>query len=73
MVHSCLAQAALVAETRQEQPLLLLDDVLSELDRDRRMRLIAEAREHGQVLLTATGADGVDDLADEVHELSVRA
>ena len=67
-----LAQAALVAETRQEQPLLLLDDVLSELDRDRRMRLIATAREHGQVLLTATGADGVDDLADEVHALAVR-
>ena len=56
--------AALMGETRGEPPLLLLDDVLSELDRDRRARLVESAREHGQVLLTATGADGVDDLAD---------
>ena len=66
-----LAQAALLAETRGEPPVLLLDDVLSELDRDRRQRLVELAREHGQVLLTATGADGVDDLADHVHALEV--
>ena len=66
-----LAQAALMRETRGEAPLLLLDDVLSELDRDRRTRLVESAREHGQVLLTATGADGVDDLADAVHALEV--
>ncbi len=65
-----LAQAALVLETRGEQPILLLDDVLSELDRDRRRRLVQLAREHGQVLLTATGADGVDALADAIHELA---
>lgn len=64
-----LAVAALAAETRGEPPILLLDDVLSELDRDRRRRLVAEARAHGQVLLTATGADGVDELADAVHAL----
>jgi DNA replication and repair protein RecF len=66
-----LAQAALIAETRGEPPLLLLDDVLSELDRDRRTRLVELGRQHGQVLLTATGADGVDDLADAVHALEV--
>ncbi len=66
-----LAQAALMGETRSEPPLLLLDDVLSELDRDRRSRLIETARQHGQVVLTATGADGVDDLADAVHALEV--
>ncbi len=67
-----LAQAALVAATRGERPLLLLDDVLSELDWDRRQRLIATARSHGQVLLTATGADGVDELADDVHVLEAQ-
>jgi DNA replication and repair protein RecF len=66
-----LAQAALISETRGEPPLLLLDDVLSELDRDRRTRLIELGRQHGQVILTATGADGVDDLADLVHTLEV--
>lgn len=66
-----LAQAALVTETRGEAPLLLLDDVLSELDRDRRTRLITLARQHGQVILTATEADGVGDLADHVHSLDL--
>jgi DNA replication and repair protein RecF len=66
-----LAQAALISETRGEPPLLLLDDVLSELDRDRRTRLVELGRQHGQVILTATGADGVDDLADLVHALEV--
>ncbi|MGA0121387.1 MAG: DNA replication/repair protein RecF [Gaiellales bacterium] len=64
-----LAQAALVGEARDERPILLLDDVLSELDRDRRARLVELARTHGQTLLTATGADGVDALADAVHAL----
>jgi recombinational DNA repair ATPase RecF len=45
--------------------------VLSELDRDRRTRLVELGRQHGQVILTATGADGVDDLADLVHALEV--
>ena len=61
--------AALVHEARGDRPVLLLDDVLSELDRDRRRRLVDLVRAHGQALLTATGADGVDDLADAVHAL----
>lgn len=68
-----LAQAALVAEARGEPPVLLLDDVLSELDRERRGRLVELARAHGQTILTATGADGVDALADLVHELGAVA
>ena len=68
-----LAQAALVAEARGEPPLLLLDDVLSELDRGRRANLVGLARVHGQTILTATGADGVDALADQVHALGEAA
>ncbi len=68
-----LAQAALVAEARSEPPVLLLDDVLSELDRERRRRLVGLARDHGQTILTATGADGVDELADLVHVLGEEA
>lgn len=49
-----LAEAALTAENRGEQPILLFDDVLSELDADRRVRLLTVAREHGQALVTAT-------------------
>jgi DNA replication and repair protein RecF len=61
-----LAEAALTEESRGEPPILLLDDVLSELDGERRARLLDVAREHGQVLLTATdpvaGADLIVDL-----------
>ncbi len=49
-----LAEAELLAETRRAQPLLLLDDVLSELDGDRRSSLAERLRTGGQVLVTAT-------------------
>ena len=49
-----LAAAELIAERRARPPLLLLDDVLSELDRDRRKILAERVRQHGQTLVTAT-------------------
>ena len=42
-----LAEASMIERERGFSPLLLLDDVLSELDRDRRARLVEAAREHG--------------------------
>ena len=56
---------------RLTQTQLIPRRFFSELDRDRRTRLIELGRQHGQVILTATGADGVDDLADLVHTLEV--
>jgi DNA replication and repair protein RecF len=53
-----LAEAALLAETRGEPPVLLLDDVLSELDAARRARLLELLPAHGQAVVTATEADG---------------
>jgi DNA replication and repair protein RecF len=49
-----LAEAAALRDARGEPPVLLLDDVLSELDRDRRLRLLAAVREHGQAVVTTT-------------------
>ena len=54
-----LAEAALLRETRGEPPVLLLDDVLSELDAGRRERLLGLLPEHGQAVVTATDAEGV--------------
>ena len=51
-----LAEAELLAERRGVPPLLLLDDVLSELDPDRRRVLAARVAAHGQTLVTATDA-----------------
>jgi DNA replication and repair protein RecF len=51
-----LAEAELIAERRGFAPLLLLDDVLSELDPARRRILAGRLQQHGQALITATDA-----------------
>jgi DNA replication and repair protein RecF len=53
-----LAEAALIARRTGERPLLLLDDVLSELDGERRAALLREVAGDGQVIITSveTGA-----------------
>ncbi len=51
-----LAEAELIADRRGVPPLLLLDDVLSELDTGRRRILAARVAGRGQTLVTATEA-----------------
>lgn len=51
-----LAEADFVHERRGVPPLLLLDDVLSELDPGRRRVLVERLRSFGQALITATTA-----------------
>ena len=52
-----LAEAELIGERRGIPPLLLLDDVLSELDAGRRRALGERIGAAGQTVVTATGAD----------------
>ena len=54
-----LAEAGVLAERRGSPPLLLLDDVLSELDAQRRRALLAALPEGGQTLVSATSADAL--------------
>jgi len=54
-----LAEAAFLAEQRGTPPLVLLDDVLSELDAARRRTLAERIRSVGQVIVTATGAESL--------------
>jgi DNA replication and repair protein RecF len=54
-----LAEARLIGERRGVAPLLLLDDVLSELDPDRRRVLADFVRGPGQTLVTATQASSL--------------
>jgi DNA replication and repair protein RecF len=49
-----LAEAELIGERRGFAPLLLLDDVLSELDPSRRVILAERIQKQGQALITAT-------------------
>ncbi len=51
-----LAEAELIADRRGIAPLLLLDDVLSELDPERRRILAGRVAAAGQTLVTATDA-----------------
>jgi DNA replication and repair protein RecF len=54
-----LAEAELLEVRREEAPLLLLDDVLSELDPDRRRVLLEKVQGRGQTLITATTAEAL--------------
>ncbi len=63
-----LAEAESLAERRGGPPLLLFDDVLSELDRTRREALVALLPPGGQTLMTSTAADA---LAVEPNQLLV--
>jgi DNA replication and repair protein RecF len=51
-----LAEAALIARRAGERPVLLLDDVLSELDGERRAALLDEVAGEGQVIITSVEA-----------------
>ena len=51
-----LAEIEIVKELTGERPLLLLDDVLSELDRKRQTKMLNTIKE-GQTLITCTGLD----------------
>jgi len=55
-----LAEAGVMWRTTGERPVLLLDDVLSELDRNRRQRLLAHVSAHEQALITTTDVTAVD-------------
>ena len=54
-----LAEAEVIAERRGTPPLVLLDDVLSELDANRRRTLAERIGRVGQAVVTATGADSL--------------
>jgi DNA replication and repair protein RecF len=63
-----LAEAGVLAERYGEPPLLLLDDVFSELDRSRGAALVGRLPEGGQTVVTATGRQEIlrPDLVVEV-------
>jgi DNA replication and repair protein RecF len=54
-----LAEVQFLARRLGENPILLLDDVLSELDLDRQSALLGLLDEHVQTFVTSTHADGL--------------
>ena len=65
-----LAEAETIADRTGVPPLLLLDDVLSELDPERRRILAARVRSAGQALVTATDAAMLPEAPDQLLEVS---
>ncbi len=65
-----LAEAELLTERDTGPPLLLLDDVLSELDMIRRESLLERLRGLGQTIVTATSDSALPAPADQVVQVS---
>lgn len=65
-----LAEAETIADRTGVPPLLLLDDVLSELDPERRRILAARVRTAGQALITATDAAMLPADPDQLLEVT---
>lgn len=66
-----LAHAELVAERRQEAPILLLDEVAAHLDPKRRAALFGRLEARGQVWMTATEPDLFDGIAGSASRFRV--
>lgn len=54
-----LAEASYLTSVRNEGPIVLLDDVLSEMDGARRSRVLEKATQYDQALITTTDLDQV--------------
>ena len=73
-----LAEAAYLKERRGQEPVILLDDVLSELDAARREQVLGHAAQYHQALITTADADAIaaqlpsGTARFSVHEGSVR-
>ncbi len=64
-----LAEIELIHEEIGEYPVLLLDDVLSELDRSRQTQLIETFQSKVQTFITTTGLESVD--TQKLHDANI--
>ena len=61
----------MIEQLKKEKPVLLLDDVLSELDRNRQTQLIGSLRDV-QTIITCTGMDEfIEEQLGKVHRMHV--
>jgi DNA replication and repair protein RecF len=67
-----LGEAELLEEQRGTRPLLLLDDVLSELDADRRRILAGRLQAEGQALVTSASRSALPGEASQLLEVAQR-
>ena len=65
-----LAEVRIIREEIGEYPVLLLDDIMSELDANRREYVLSEIRDM-QVIITATDKEMFDGLGDDVGYINI--
>lgn len=68
-----LAECEAIAELTSRNPLILLDDVMSELDSTRRLLLVERVQAIGQVMITATEREHVPEHAAVESVIAVEA
>lgn len=69
-----LAELAFMRTATRHEPILLLDDVFSELDAARREYLLRQVLEHEQTLITATDYNGIpEEILGRAHRFHVVA
>lgn len=59
-----LAEYHFLKDNLENSPVLLLDDLLSELDSTRVSKIVSHLKEYGQIFLTTTSTDYANDLKD---------
>lgn len=67
-----LSEIYIIEKIKKEKPVLLLDDVLSELDRNRQRQLIGSLKDV-QTIITCTGMDElIEEQLGDVHKMHVK-
>ena len=54
-----LAEASYLAAVREDEPIVLLDDVLSEMDGSRRQRVLEKIAGYGQTIISTTDLEPI--------------
>ena len=68
-----LAEAAHMMSERRQEPILLLDDVLSELDKARRAQVLGAASQYEQCFITTADLDSIEGrFLSGMHRFAVR-
>ncbi|MBJ8350077.1 DNA replication/repair protein RecF [Streptococcus zalophi] len=62
-----LAEIDLIKETINDYPILLLDDVMSELDNHRQLKLLENIHESVQTFITTTSLDHLHQIPDDIQ------
>lgn len=66
-----MAEIDLIKENTQDTPILLLDDVMSELDNHRQVRLLESIQENVQTFMTTTSLEHLHDLPEDLKIFTV--